>query len=53
MVASLSFRPYDVAPDERFLIIRSGQPEASGGTASNLIVVQNWSEELKRLVPTK
>jgi eukaryotic-like serine/threonine-protein kinase len=53
MVASLSFRPYDIAPDGRFLIIRSGQAEAGGGTASNLIVVQNWSEELKRLVPVK
>jgi hypothetical protein len=53
MVASLSFRPYDIAPDGRFLIIRSEQPEAGGGTAPNLIVVQNWSEELKRLVPTK
>ena len=44
-------RPYDIAPDGRFLIIRSGQAEAGGGTASNLIVVQNWFEELKRLVP--
>jgi hypothetical protein len=34
------------------LIIRSGQAEA-GGIASNMIVVQNWTEELKRLVPTK
>ena len=46
-------RPYDIAPDGRFLIIRSGQAEAAGGTASNLILVQNWFEELKRLVPTK
>ncbi len=46
-------RPYDIAPDGRFLIIRSGQAEAAGGTASNLIVVQNWTEELKRLVPTR
>jgi serine/threonine-protein kinase len=45
-------RPYDIAPDGRFLIIRSGQAEA-GGIASNMIVVQNWTEELKRLVPTK
>jgi serine/threonine-protein kinase len=44
-------RPYDIAPDGRFLIIRSGQSETEGGTASNLIVVQNWFEELKRLVP--
>ena len=46
-------RPYDIAPDGRFLIIRSGQAEAAGGTASDLILVQNWFEELKRLVPTK
>ena len=45
-------RPYDIAPDGRFVIIRSGQAEAGGGTASDLIVVQNWFEELKRLVPT-
>jgi len=51
MGVSFSGRPYDVAPDGRFLIIRSGQTESGGGTASNLIVVQNWFEELKRLVP--
>ena len=45
-------RPYDIAPDGRFLIIRSGQSEAAGDTASDMIVVQNWFEELKRLVPT-
>ena len=44
--------PYDIAPDGRFLIIRSGQ-EAGAGTATNLIFVQNWLEELKRLVPAK
>jgi hypothetical protein len=27
--------------------------EAGGGAGSNLIVVQNWFEELKRLVPAK
>ena len=41
-------RPYDVAPDGRFFIIRSGQTEAGGGTASNIIVVLNWLEELKK-----
>ena len=49
--ATISGRPYDIAPDERFLMIRSGQAE--GGTAANMIVVLNWFEELKRLVPTK
>jgi hypothetical protein len=45
-------RPYDIAPDGRFLIILSGQAEAAGATASDVILVQNWFEELKRLVPT-
>jgi hypothetical protein len=45
-------RPYDVAPDERFVIIRSGEANARIGTPG-MIVVQNWFEELKRLVPTK
>lgn len=44
-------RPYDIAPDGRFLIIRSGQAEAAGGTAPSLVLALNWFEELKRLVP--
>jgi serine/threonine-protein kinase len=44
-------RPYDIAPDGRFLIIRSGQADVGVAPAPNLIVVQNWHEELKRLVP--
>ena len=43
---------YDVARDGRFLMI---QPQASAGDApspSSIVVVQNWTEELKRLVPT-
>jgi len=43
-------RTFDIAPDgKRFLMIKAG-----GGTEStprNLVVVQNWFEELKRLVP--
>jgi hypothetical protein len=46
-------RAYDIAPDGRFLIIRSGQAAAGGDTASSIVLVQNWFEELKRLVPTK
>jgi hypothetical protein len=42
--------PYDVAPDgQRFLIIHGGQPE-DDATPSDLILVQNWFEDLKRLV---
>jgi len=46
-------RPYDIGPDGRFVVIRSGQADVDGGTASKLILVRNWFEELKRLVPTK
>jgi serine/threonine-protein kinase len=40
----------DAAPDGRFLVIKedSGAPRVP----DSLIVVQNWFEELKRLVPT-
>jgi Tol biopolymer transport system component len=44
---------YDVAADGRFLMI---QPTAMSGAApapGEIVVVQNWNEELKRLVPTK
>jgi len=45
---------YDVAPrGERFLFTKSfGPTNQSGPTLSRIIVVQNWFEELKRLVPT-
>lgn len=40
---------YDVASDgERFVIIKEGE---SSAWASELIVVENWFEELKRLAP--
>ena len=47
----LGLRPYDIAPDGRFLIIRSGQAGAGVGIAPQIIVVQHFDEELKRLVP--
>ena len=50
--AASRFTSYDVARDGRFLMI---QPEANAGDApseSSIVVVQNWTEELKRLVPT-
>ena len=45
-------RMYDISPDgERFLMIKEG-----GGSEQarppGTIVVQHWTEELKRLVPT-
>ncbi len=45
-------RSYDVSPDgTRFLMIK--EAAASTGTAPQLVVVLNFFEELKRLVPTK
>lgn len=46
-------RQFEVSPDgRRFLVIK----EANGGTGqppNQIAVVQNWTEELKRLVPSK
>jgi serine/threonine-protein kinase len=44
-------RSYDVSPDgKRFLMIK---PIAATTTPANLVVVQNWLEELKQRVPVK
>ena len=43
---------YDVAKDGRFLMIKpKGEPASEGAPTTNLIVIQHWFEELKRLVP--
>jgi serine/threonine-protein kinase len=45
-------RHYDIAPRaDRFILTAPVAPE--GGTAGQMVVVQGWFEELKRLVPTK
>jgi serine/threonine-protein kinase len=47
-------RTYDIAPDgQRFLMIKEGGGSDQTAAAPSLIVVQHWTEELKRLVPTK
>ncbi|MBI3047422.1 MAG: protein kinase [Acidobacteria bacterium] len=46
-------RPYDVSPDgQRFLTMREGAGEDDAPAPPQIVVVQNWGEELKRLVPT-
>jgi serine/threonine-protein kinase len=43
---------YDVSPDgQRFLMVRAAEQPASS-SLMQIVVVQNWTEELKRLVPT-
>lgn len=49
----VNLRSYDVSPDgQRFLMIKEGTAD---GTAPlpNMVVVLNWLEELKRLLPAK
>jgi Tol biopolymer transport system component len=43
-------RPYDIAPDGRFIMIQTGQSEAP---VTQIALVQNWFEELKQRVPAR
>jgi hypothetical protein len=46
-------RSYDISPDgQRFLMIKEGGADGTAAPPS-IIVVLNWFEELKRLVPTQ
>jgi Tol biopolymer transport system component len=42
----------DVGPDGRFVFILTPDQSDDAG-ASNIVIVENWFDELKRLVPTK
>ena len=45
---------YDIAKDGRFLVVKlAPTPKSDTQGVDNLIVVQHWTEELKRLVPVK
>ena len=48
-------RHYDVARDERFLVIKNAPASnpASNETPASMVVVLNWSEELKARLPAK
>ena len=49
---TLSGRTYDVSPDgRRFLLIKSPVPNDAAATGQ-IVVVQHWDEELKRLAPS-
>jgi len=51
---SVDFRGYDLLPDGRIVSLSSALGDAlSGGSASEVRVVVNWHEELKRLAPLK
>jgi hypothetical protein len=47
-------RTYDVAPDgQRFLTVKPYRAEGEEATRPQVIIVENWAEELKRLVPVE
>jgi Tol biopolymer transport system component len=47
-------RTYDISSDgQRFLMFKNGGGSDQTAVPASLIVVQHWTEELKRLVPTK
>ena len=44
--------PYDVSPDgQQFLVIKDLQPGDTAFGQAEIVVIENWAEELKRLVP--
>ena len=52
-ISTFSGRTYDVSPDgQRFLMPDYITPSDLSAGPASLVVVQNWFEELKRLVPT-
>jgi WD40 repeat protein len=44
-------RPWDVGPDGRFLMLKESPSESIGGS-QQIILVQNWFQELTRSVPS-
>jgi serine/threonine-protein kinase len=51
IVPTYAGRMYDVARDgKRFLMLKPVRSEDAGPTMTNIVVVQNWFEELRRLV---
>jgi serine/threonine-protein kinase len=44
---------YDVSADGRFLMIKQPEAPDAGQAQPDIVIVENWFEELKRLVPTE
>ena len=52
-MSTVKVRHYDSSPDgQRFLMIKEAGEIEETSARDELIVVLNWFEELKRLVPT-
>ncbi len=50
-LASPSFRHWDVSPDGRRLLMIRRTGAATSDGQSEIVLILNWFEELKRLVP--
>ena len=45
-------RTYDISPDgQRFLMLKNADAPTQSSNVPRIVIVQNWLEELKRLVP--
>jgi len=54
VIPGLTLRTYDISPNgSRFLLFKPVSGNEQAATPPSLIIVQNWFEELKRLVPTR
>jgi serine/threonine-protein kinase len=51
LVATTGFRLCDVAPDGRFVMISLDDAGSGAVPAPGVVLVQNWFQELERLVP--
>jgi len=52
-VTPTSLLNHDVGPDGRFVTVLQGAEQSGEPFPNEVIIVENWFEELKRLVPTK
>ena len=53
-VPTYAGRMYDISPDgQRFLMLKQSSLPDRTSAPRSITVVQNWFEELKRLVPTR
>ena len=49
--AGAGVRAYHIAPDGRFLMLKSGDASTDDEDPTQVVLVQNWSQELNELVP--
>jgi hypothetical protein len=51
--SNLGGTSYDISPDDRRFLMIKGADSAQGAVTPQIVVVKNWMEELKRLVPVR